>query len=69
MSDAPIATYTVQVFGPTEVPADEGSADQWMREEQRVLANLPALLEAAEEDLTKLLPEGYRAIISNWEEQ
>ena len=68
MSEAPIATYTIQVFGPESVPADEGSADTWEREDQRVLANLPAILEAAEEDVTKLLPDGYRAIIANWEE-
>lgn len=64
----PIATYTIQVFAPEEVPADEGSADQWYIEDKRVLANLPALLEAAEEDLTKLLPEGYRAIIKEWDD-
>lgn len=65
----PIATYTLQVFAPTDAPAEEGSADQWLREDQRVLANLPALLEAAEEDLTKLLPDGYRAIIKDWDKE
>lgn len=65
----PIATYTIQIIGPEEVPAEEGSADTWMKQDERVLANLPAILEAAEEDLTKLLPEGYRAIIKNWEEE
>lgn len=65
----PIATYTIQVFGPESVPAEEGSSDVWMKEDQRVLSNLPAMLEAAEEDLTKLLPDGYRAIIKDWSEQ
>ena len=67
MSEAPIATFTLQIFS-EPVAADEGSADQWMREDQRVLANLPAMLEAAEEDLTKLLPEGYSARIKEWDD-
>lgn len=69
MSNAPIATHTLQVFGPTDVPAEEGSADVWLKEDQRVLANLPAILEAAEEDITKLLPEGYRCIINEWDKE
>lgn len=35
-------------------------ADQWERTEARVLADFPARLEAVEEDLTDLLPAGYR---------
>lgn len=63
-----IATYNVQVFS-EPVPAEEGSADQWALEDKRVLANLPAMLEAVEEDLTKLLPPGYSAVIKEWDSE
>lgn len=59
-----LATYTLQVFGPEQEPAEEGSAYRWGEQDKRVLSNLPAMLEAVEEDLTLLLPEGYRAIIT-----
>ena len=54
---------TINVYGPEQVPSEEGSAYRWAEQDKRVLANLPAMLEAVEEDLTALLPEGYRCII------
>lgn len=59
-----LATYTLQVFGPESEPAEEGSAYRWSESDKRVLANLPAMVEAVEEDLTALLPEGYTATIT-----
>ncbi len=66
MSVFNIATYTIQVFSP-EPETYRGfkakEVEDLKRTDKRVLANLPAMLEAVEEDLTNLLPEGYRAII------
>ena len=55
--------YTLTIHGPDERPAEEGSADQWLKSDDRVLADLPAMLEEAEENLTDVLPEGYTATI------
>lgn len=55
--------YTLSIHGPDDAPADEGSAEQWMKSDDRVLADLPAMLEEAEENLTDILPEGYSATI------
>lgn len=38
-------------------------------EDKRVLSNLPAMLEAVEEDLSDLLPEGYYARIKEWDSE
>jgi len=61
-----LATYNLQVFGPESEPAEEGSAYNWGESDARVLSNLPAMLEAVEEDLTSLLPEGYTVKITEW---
>lgn len=58
-----IATYNIQIMAPGE--AGEWG-DDWERPDKRVLSNLPAMLEAVEEDLTKLLPPGYEARIREW---
>jgi hypothetical protein len=55
--------YTLSINGPENVPAEEGSADEWFKSDDRVLADLPAMLEEAEENLSDLLPEGYSATI------
>ena len=60
-SDTNIATYRLEIIGPD---SPEGASPfHNTQSDQRVLANVPAMLEAVEEDLTKLLPEGYRAEI------
>lgn len=64
-----LATYNIQILGPEEQPAEEGSAFRWSQEDKRVLSNLPAMLEAVEEDLSELLPEGYSARITEWNEE
>jgi hypothetical protein len=56
-----LACYTLNVYGPESEPAEEGSAYRWGDTDKRLLANLPAMMEAIEEDLTDLLPEGYTA--------
>jgi len=66
MSGFNLATYNLQVFGPEDEPAEEGSAYRWGEQDKRVLADLPAMLEAVEEDLTDLLPDGYQAVIKEW---
>ena len=60
-----IATYNIQILS-EPLPAEEGSAERWALSDKRVLSNLPAMLEAVEEDLSKLLPEGYSARITEW---
>ena len=62
-----LAAYVLNIFGPESEPAEEGSAYRWSESDKRVLANLPAMIEAVEEDLTSLLPEGYRAIVKEWD--
>jgi hypothetical protein len=53
---APVATYTLEIL-------DWEGETQRKDVENRMLANLPAMLEAVEEDLSNLLPEGYSAKI------
>lgn len=55
-----LATYNLQVFGPLQ------NTHERVAIEKRMLSNLPAMLEAVEEDLTKLLPPGYEARIREW---
>lgn len=59
-----LATYNLQVFSPMgdrEVPVHrETEADK------RVLADMPAMLELVEEQLTDLMPEGYYVQITEW---
>lgn len=57
-----IASYTLRVV--REGGRTPPSLYTPQEEDKRLLANLPAMLEAVEEDLTKLLPEGYRATIT-----
>ena len=64
-----LARYVLSIRSPEVVPAEEGSAYRWDLSDQRLLANLPAMIEAAEEDLQGLLPEGYQVKISAWAEQ
>lgn len=49
---------TLQTFC-LEVISPEEPEDEWLRSDQRVLSNLPALIEEVEENMTDLLPEGY----------
>jgi hypothetical protein len=58
-----LATYDLQVVS----AGQEGSA--LTQDDKRVLANLPAMLEAVEEDLTALLPPGYEAVIKEWNDE
>lgn len=64
-----LACYTLNIYGPESEPAEEGSAYRWSESDARVKANLPAMLEAVEEDLSALLPEGYRAEIKEWDDE
>lgn len=57
-----IATWNIQIFS----PEPEEDAPRLSETDKRVLADLPAILEAAEEDLEDLLPEGYVARITEW---
>jgi len=58
-----LATFTLQVLGP-EPEEGSGLSDS----DKRVLANLPAVVEAVEEDMSDLLPEGYSVRIEEWSE-
>jgi len=57
-----IATFNIQVFS----PEPEEEAPRLTDTDKRVLADLPAMLEAVEEDLENLLPEDYKVRISEW---
>lgn len=67
MSGFNLACYTINFYGPESEPAEEGSAYRWGESDKRLLANLPAIIEAAEEDLNDLLPEGYTVKITEWD--
>lgn len=58
-----LATFNLQVIGPN---APALVPRHWTQEDKRVLSNLPAMLEAVEEDLSNLLPPGYEARIREW---
>lgn len=62
MPDTNIATYNLQIFSPTP----QSAAPSLNERELRVLADLPAIMEAAEETLTNQLPEGFEARITEW---
>ncbi len=58
-----LAEFLIVILSPQIVSA-EGDADvTYLMQDKRVLADLPAMLEAAAEDLTDLLPPGYTARI------
>jgi hypothetical protein len=55
---APLATYTLQVVGPSDSRHEAfgtGLSEQLLRE--------------TEENLTDLLPEGFRVVIREWDER
>ena len=54
-----LARYTIEIIAPDDPPIT------WNHRvtTPRVVANLPAMLETIEEDLTDLLPPGYRVAI------
>lgn len=59
-----IQTYTIQV-----IEESPNNRDGFIRQHKRVLADLPAMMEAAEEDLSDLLPDGFRVVIKQWNEE
>jgi len=63
-----LAAYVLNIYGPESEPAEEGSAYRWSESDKRVRANLPAIIESVEEDVTSLLPEGYKAVIKEWDQ-
>lgn len=50
-----VAEYTLTIVG----PENESVTD----DDKRVLADLPAVMEATEENITDVLPDGYSAKI------
>ena len=64
MSGFELARYVLSIRSPEVVPAEEGSAYKWDLSDQRLLANLPAMIEAAQENLQDLMPEGYTVTLS-----
>lgn len=54
-----LARYIINIYGPESEPAEEGSAYRWSQSDARVLADLPAVMESLETNLTAMLPEGY----------
>lgn len=64
-----LACFNLNVYGPESEPAEEGSAYRWSESDRRVLANLPAMLQEIEENLTGMLPEGYWVRIREWDSE
>lgn len=62
-----IATYNLQIVVDDPMPYRE--LTPLAMADQRVLSNLPAMLESVEEDLTLLLPPGYSAVIKEWSDE
>ena len=54
-----LARYILTLVGPSDAPAEEGSAEGWRSRDERAVAAMPRLLAEAEENLSDLLPEGY----------
>lgn len=54
--------YTLEIVSDDSITKAR-EIDRWARSDERVRADLPALLEEVEENLTSLLPEGYQAQI------
>lgn len=61
-----LACFNLNIYGPEVALEDVSPLSTSNQQDKRVLANLPAMLEAVEEDLTKLLPPGYSAVIREW---
>ena len=59
-----LTTYTLRVLAPSLEP--EEGAYIATEEDKRVLADLPAMIEHAEEELESHLPEGYLVMITEW---
>ena len=57
-----IARYTLEIISEATV-VDASEAAEWDMREARVLADMPARLEEVEENLTDMLPDGFRAQI------
>jgi hypothetical protein len=49
-----VATFSITILAPKETPREI---------RVRTVSNLPVLLEASEDDLTELLPEGWQVVI------
>jgi hypothetical protein len=60
---ANIATYNLQVLS----PYPDLTAPSLNESEKRVLADLPAILELAQEELSDRLPTGFRVRIAEWD--
>lgn len=56
-----VERYVISIVADDLVDVSNGAA--WELREARVRADLPAMLEELEENLTSMLPEGYRAQI------
>lgn len=69
MSGFNLASYRVDIQSPEIVEAQEGSAYTWEMSDQRLLANLPAMMEAVEENLQDLMPEGYTVSVTPMKEK
>lgn len=60
-----IATFDLQVI--SSRPASD--APSLNESEKRVLADLPAIMEQAEEELSRRLPASFRVQITEWNEE
>ncbi len=57
-----IARYVLEIVSEASV-VDASEAYDWDMREARVLADMPARLEEVEENLTDMLPDGFKAQI------
>lgn len=61
-----IATYLIQVMSPVGESVSDLDIEQ---REKRVLADLPSIAEEVEENVTDMLPEGFEARVTSWDEE
>jgi len=59
MSRFNLARYTINVYSPEVVAHEESSEYKWALSDNRVLADLPAVMEHVAEKISEILPVGY----------
>lgn len=64
MSGFNLARYTIDIYSPEVVPEEASSEYQWALSDNRVLADLPAVMEAVAEMIAEILPVGYTVDIT-----
>lgn len=62
-----LTTYSLRILVPPVPYEEREHVHSETDQDKRVLADLPALLEHAEEQIEKALPDGYQVRITEWD--